>query len=142
MTNLGGRYTALTSIGPSSILKLRINPVGTTRYDLQENLQIKRYNRTIISGRRHYVAEHQKNCDTFLFPLTCTCNVRVRRATKLPPFSLATTRLQLGPTAITRPMPSDVSEIDLQLAYRLYLIYRAALPRSMANKNSKRAPER
>lgn len=36
-------------------------------------------------------------------------------------------------------MPSDVSEIDLSLAYRLPLIYRAALIRKIADSNCKKA---
>lgn len=62
-------------------------------------------------------------------PLTYACGVQVHRATKLPLFSLATTRIPRGSTVVARSRPPDVSGVNSLLANRLRLIHRAALLR-------------
>lgn len=96
-----------------------------TEYHLQFSGQIEYFNATMIS--RHYVAEYQKNLDKFVFSPTYAYNVQIHQTTKLPPFSLATNGILPEPTAMVRPTPPDVSDIDSPLAYSTRLIRRATL---------------
>lgn len=109
----------------------------TTEYHQQADGQLERFNASMISRLRYYVAEHQKDWATFDFPLTYTYNVQVHRAKKVPPFSLAINRLPPRRTAIAGPIAPRRHWIDSYLVYRLCLIHRAALLRKMADTSCK-----
>lgn len=51
----------------------------TTEYHPQTNRQGKRFNRTIITRLKDYVAEHQRNCKTYVQPFTYTYNTQMHR---------------------------------------------------------------
>lgn len=85
------------------------------------------------------MGKHQNGWETFKFPHTYACNLQVYRATKLLPFSLVITRLPLGPTAVVRRMPPDVTGMNSSLVSTLRLIHRAAVVRKTANRNSRNA---
>lgn len=78
--------------------------VRTTEYHLQASGQVERFQATLISRQRNYVAEHQKGWDTFPFPLTYAYHCQVHQTTKLPLFSVEITLLLLGSTAVARPI--------------------------------------
>lgn len=88
---------------------------------------------------RHYVAEHEKDTDTFVLCLTYPPHLKVHRTTNIPLFSVEITRLPPEPTAILRPMPPNVSEIDSPDAYRLPVLHRAAALRKTADTISKKS---
>lgn len=47
---------------------------ATTVYHSQTNGQIERYNETVMTQLYHYAADHQRNWDIFVQPLTYACN--------------------------------------------------------------------
>lgn len=53
---------------------LGIRNLFTTTYHPQTNGQVERFNRTILSALRHYVAEHPKDWDLFTDALTFAYN--------------------------------------------------------------------
>lgn len=92
--------------------------------------------------RTHYVAEHRKDWDTFVFRMRYMYNVQIYRTKMVPSFSLAITWLPPGSTAVARSMPPAVSKIDPLLSYQVRLIHRAALLTKMATENIKKKPAR
>lgn len=72
------RYTVLMNNGPQFTSKfvaalckeLSIRKIETTEYYLQANEQFGNLHGTMILRQNHYVAEHLKNWDTFVSPLT------------------------------------------------------------------------
>ena len=85
---------ALTSLG--------VKHVPTSTYHPQTNGQTEQYNGAIVSRLRHYVAEHQRNWDAFVQPLTYAYNTQVHRSTKCTPIELVTARRPSLPL----PLPS------------------------------------
>ena len=80
-----------------ALASLGIKHVPTSTYHPQTNGQTERYNSSIIARLRHYVAEHQRNWDTFVQPLTYAYNTQVHRSTKCTPLELVTSRQPNGP---------------------------------------------
>lgn len=64
----------------------------TTAYHPQTNGRTERYSRTSITHLQHYVAEHQKDRDLFVQPLTYATNTQAHRSTKTWPYSLILSR--------------------------------------------------
>ena len=75
----------------------------TTAYHPQSNGQAERYNRTLVTRLRHFVAEHQDNWDDYVQPLTYAYNMQVHAATGTTPFDLVLSR---HPPAITLETPA------------------------------------
>jgi len=71
---------------------LRIRNLFTSAYHPQTNGQTERFNRTILAGLRHFIAEDQKDWDSFSGALTYAYNTTVHRATGLAPVDLVLTR--------------------------------------------------
>lgn len=67
-----------------SIRKCGGKTVATTEYYPLANVQVERSSTSMISILRHYVAEHWKNYNRFLFPLTSAYHVHLHRSTRLP----------------------------------------------------------
>lgn len=111
--NFGISPTMLTENGPQFTTKLffalckelGVKKVLTTEYHQQVNGKIEQFNATMVSRVCHHVVEHQEDWDTFMFPLTYACNVRVYRTIKLPPFRLKFIRLPPGPANRAGLMP-------------------------------------
>ena len=76
-----------------------IRNLFTTAYHPQTNGQVERFNRTILSGIRHYVVEHQRKWDEYCGPLTYAYNTQVHRSTGCTPFELVLSRPP-GPVAL------------------------------------------
>lgn len=55
-------------------------------YHSQTNEKTERYNNTIISCIRPYIAEHQRDWDVYLSPLTYVYYAHVHRTTNFRPF--------------------------------------------------------
>ena len=70
----------------------------TTAYHPQTNGQAERYNKTLATRLRHYVADHQRDWDKFVQPLTYAYNNQIHTTTMTTPFNLT----------ITRPPPSPI----------------------------------
>ena len=64
----------------------------TTTYHPQTNGQVERFNRTILSALRHYVAEHPRDWDLFSDALTYAYNTQAHASTMLAPFELVLSR--------------------------------------------------
>ena len=94
--NLGPPKTILTDNGSQFRSKfmlevhraLGIKTAFTTAYRPQTNGQTERYNRTIISALRKYVAEHPKSWDLYVNGITFAYNCAVHETTQTSPFSL------------------------------------------------------
>lgn len=71
----------------------------TTLYLSRMSVKAERVNKTIITQLRHYIAEHERDWDICVQPLTYDYISEVHRATSLPLFSLALPRQPPGPTA-------------------------------------------
>lgn len=147
VADLGIPSKVLTKNGPQFTSKffaalckqLNVKTVTKTEYHLQAGRHVKRFNATMISSLSEYVAEHENDGDTFLFPLTYVYSVLVHRTTKLALFSLAIIFLPPGSTAIARSVTPDVSKIDSPLTCSIRLIYRAGPLSMMADKKFKKA---
>lgn len=71
----------------------------TTAYHPQTNGQVERYNKTIVTRLRHYVAKNQRDWDIFVQPLTYAYRSQVHRSTNTTPFSLVLSGQPLGPAS-------------------------------------------
>jgi transposase InsO family protein len=96
----GAPLSLLTDNGPQFTSKffqavcaeLGVKKVFTTAYHPQTNGQVERYNRTILSALRGYVARRQDDWDEYTSTLTYAYNCRVHSTLGMPPFELALTR--------------------------------------------------
>lgn len=62
-------------------------PLTTTAYYSLTNGQPEQLIKMILVRLRHCVAEHQRDGDIYVQPLTYTYNTKLHRTTNLPPFS-------------------------------------------------------
>lgn len=122
--------------------KVGVKTVATIKCHQQACGQVDRFNVTMMSRLSYYAAKHQKNWDTFLFPLKYVYNVQVHRTTKMLPISLSISRLPPKPILTARPMPPEVDDIDSPIAYRLCLMHRAVFLKKMTDVDSKKAQAR
>ncbi|CDF40922.1 unnamed protein product [Chondrus crispus] len=107
------RYV-LTDNGPQFAAKffdavcalLGVRHYLTTAYHPQTNGQTERFNRTLVQRLRHYVAEHQRDWDEYIQPLTFAYNTQVHRSTETTPFDLVLTRPPSG-LALPGTVPQD-----------------------------------
>lgn len=139
----------LSDNGPQFVAKffeaictcLTIKHLTTTAYHPETNGQVERFNRTLVTRIRHYVAEHQKDWDTFVPMLTYAYNTQVHASTGLVPFELVLTRtpkvslLGFGSTTLRTDTLNSPPPIVLKSAImrRLHILF------DRATKNNKRA---
>ena len=114
----GAPSYVLTDNGPQFAAKLfeavctmiGIKHVLTTAYHPQTNGQVERFNKTLAARLRHYVAEHQKDWDEFVQPLTYANNMQVHRSTGTTPFDLVLSRHPSGIfTESVGPLPDGTA---------------------------------
>ena len=113
----GAPISLLTDNGPQFTAKffqavcaeLGVKKVFTTAYHPQTNGQVERYNRTILTALRGYVARRQDDWDEYTSTLTYAYNCRVHSTLGMPPFELALTRCP--PTTSLQDLPRD-EEVD------------------------------
>lgn len=67
---------------------LGMRQLFTTAYHPQTNSQAKRFNKTIASRLKYYIADHQKNWDAYVGSLTYAYSPEVHRYTGATPFTL------------------------------------------------------
>lgn len=79
---------------------LGVKQLTNTAYHSQAIGQVERYNKTIVTRLRHYVAEHQKDREIFDQRLTYVYNTHVHRSTNTTPFSLVLSRHPPGRTLL------------------------------------------
>ena len=94
---------------------LGIKNVFTTTYHPQTNGQVERFNRTILSALRHYVAEHPRDWDLFSDALTYAYNTQAHASTMLAPFELVLSR---PPPAISIESRPTMDAADDAYTYR------------------------
>ena len=90
LSDNGKQFTARFFIDVCRILGIK--NVFTTTYHPQANGQVERFNRTILSALRHYVAEHPKDWDLFTDALTYAYNTQAHGSTMVAPFELVLSR--------------------------------------------------
>lgn len=64
---------------------LDVRHLTTTAYHPQTNGQVERFNKTIVTRLRHYLADHQRSWDICVQPLTHAYNTQVPRSTNTSP---------------------------------------------------------
>lgn len=62
-----------------------IETITSAEYHPQCNGQVERFNQTTISHRRYYVAESQKDEDSFFLSATYVYNIQANRSQKTSP---------------------------------------------------------
>jgi len=94
-----------------SVMKmLGIETVGTTAYHPQTNGQAERYNRTMATQLRHYVADDPSRWDELLPVIIMAYNSQTHRCTGIAPFELLsqggspTSRLAAHPRTLRWPI--------------------------------------
>lgn len=104
----GSSGYVLTDNGPQFVGKffafvwddLGVKHLTMTAYHPRTNAQSERFNRTIITRLRHFIAEHQRNWDIYVQPLTYAYNNQVHRCTNTSPYSLFLSRHPPGPSLL------------------------------------------
>ena len=71
---------------------LGISKIITATYHPQRNVQVERYNRTILAMIRHYFYDLQNNWDRYGTALTYSYNCHVHRSANTTPFNLVLSR--------------------------------------------------
>lgn len=62
--------------------------IFTTAYNPKFNCETERFNRTIDSALRNYVADHQRDCDLYSDTVTYAYNAKVHSSAEIAPFDL------------------------------------------------------
>lgn len=83
---------------------LGVRHLTTTACYWQINSQAERFNHTIMTSLRHYVACDQQNWAIFVQTLTYAYNTQVHRSTNTSPYSLVLSRTHTG-LSLLRPSP-------------------------------------
>ena len=102
LTDNGRNFTS--KFFQSICLAVGTKNLFTTAYHPQTNGQAERFNRTLVTRLRHFVAEHQSNWDEFVQPLTYAYNMQVHATTGTTPFDLVLSR---HPPSITVKPPDN-----------------------------------
>jgi len=96
----GPPKTILTDNGPQFAAKLLlevdrilgIRAIHTSAYHPETNGQTERYNRTLVSALRKFVADHPRSWDMWIDVVTHAYNTQVHTSTGVAPFELVTSR--------------------------------------------------
>ena len=86
LSDNGGQFTSKFFQSICSILGAR--NLFTAAYHPQTNGQVERFNRTILSGLRHFCSDHGRDWDKFVHAVTFGYNSTVHRVTGSTPFEL------------------------------------------------------
>lgn len=94
----------------------RVKQLTTTAYRLQPIAKVERCNKTIITRPRHYIANHRRDWDVFVQPLTHAYN---RQVTKASLNNLIFSRLPLqGPTVSREETEKSIPQNQNHLSNR------------------------
>ena len=126
----------LTDNGPQFVAKffaaicllLGVKQHTITAYHPQTNGQVERYNKTLVSRLRHYVADHQRNWDEFVQPLTYAYNIQVHKSTGTSPFSLVLSRQPSSLPAVDSTSTAFPTDTDAMRSPETTLDHSQALP--------------
>ena len=113
LSDNGKQFTARLFVDTCRFLGIK--NVFTTTYHPQTNGQVERFNRTILSALRHYVAEHPRDWDLFSDALTYAYNTQAHASTMLAPFELVLSR---PPPAISIESRPTMDAADDAYTYR------------------------
>ena len=105
LSDNGGEFTSRVFLAVFKILS--VESFFTTAYHPQTNGQVERFNRTLVSTLRHYLADIQRDWDQSTDVLTYVYNCTVNRIIGIRPFDLALSRtpspLALQQTPLLNP---------------------------------------
>ena len=108
LSDNGSQFTSRFFLAVCKILS--IESVFTTAYHPQTNGQVERFNRTLVSTLRHYLADNQRDWDQYTDALTYGYNCTVNRMIGMRPFELVLSRtpspLSLQQTPLLAPSAS------------------------------------
>jgi transposase InsO family protein len=90
MTDNGPQFTAKFFL--DICVEFAIKKIFTTAYHPQTNVQVARYNRTILVSIRAYVSKRQDEWEDYTAAVTYAYNCRVHSSLGMHPFSLTFTR--------------------------------------------------
>lgn len=123
---------------------LKLKHLEPTAYHPQTSGQVKRYNKTMVSRSRRYVAEHQIKWDIYVQPRTYTFNTQFHGSSAVAPFSLVLSRHRQGATTSDFPtaIPSSVSGDVSPQILRSCLLARPSLMRGTVEKRLTAAQKR
>lgn len=82
---------------------LGVKELTTTASHRQTNGQVKRYNLTIVTQLRHFIAENQKYWDTYAQKITIAYNAEANKSTNTAFFSLVILQHTSESTKVYRP---------------------------------------
>ncbi len=132
----GAQRTLLTDDGKQLTAKvfqhvcqiLGISNVFRTTYQPQSNGQSERYNRTVQSVLRKYVADHPVDWDLQAESVTFAYNTQQHASARFAPFDLVAARPQTPIAVDGMPPDRDVTttEVEFKCAERLDRIMRSA----------------
>lgn len=87
--------------------------LATTVHHPQTNGRAERYNRTIITRLRPYVAEQQRNWKLCVLPFTYAYNTQIHCSTYTSLYNLELSRHPPGPSllraSINKPIPNEIA---------------------------------
>eukprot|EP00171_Calliarthron_tuberculosum_P004180 IDg4180t1 len=89
-----------------------------TAYNLKLNGQTERFNRTMASALRHYVADHQEDWDLYSYLVTYAYNAHAHISTDTAPFSLVLSRIPSMLSLEAKPSLKALSYKDSRKACR------------------------
>ena len=120
LSDIGGQFTSRFFLAVSKILS--IESVFTMAYHPQTNGQVERFNRTLVSTLRHYLADNQRDWDQYTDALTYCYNCTVNRMIGMRPFDLVLSRtpspLALQQTPLLDP---SASRAQFKIRYQAWL---------------------
>jgi len=99
---------------------LTIHNSFTTTYHPQTNGQVERFNRTILSALRTYIADHPRDWDLYSSALTYAYNSSPQTSTALAPFELVLSRPP-GPLAVRKPVGEPQEQRSFKAKWKTWL---------------------
>lgn len=116
----------------------------TTVYHPHTNGRAEKLNRTLIARLRHYTAEHQRDWDIFMQPLTYAYNRQVSRSIGTTPFGIVLLRHPPGQTTLDRSsaLQTSANNANAPAVLRSRLLHSNAEMRQKMDKKLRAAQSR
>lgn len=112
-------FKLFTSLCPTLGVKITI-----TKHHPQTNSQVGKINRTLFSRPRLFMADHQRNWDELVHPMTYACSHQVLRSMGVPSFVLALSNIPRPPIYVepSSPTPMDTTQTPHPQAFQSLLL--------------------
>ena len=120
LSDNGSQFTSRFFLAVCKILS--IESVFTTAYHPQTNGQVERFNRTLVSTLRHYLADNQRDWDQCTDSLPYGYNCTVNRMIGMRPFELVLSRTP-SPLSLQQPpmLAPSASRAHFKLRFLAWL---------------------